>query len=299
MEYISSPNEIYRAFAGQNHRFDSILQYVHLSIDFFHENQQNLLSLRYFSSYCNRLCLYNICPSISLIRFPRLHSLTIIEPTESQINSIRSSALPMLKYLVAPPTSMICDCLFGNEKQRWQYLHSCSFLFSPLPNLKNSWKPNYNLLKLSGITCSRIKLSQLLLLVPSLQYLHFEFLFDDSTWKLPLNVNHLISLRIRFPILNYNDLSALLGSNLRYLYLDISSIDDPIDFVHIGSLIESNSSKLKQFNCDYQGNDLNMEEIRIAHTIFKNIISLESDVDEPIRLICKNIEHSKKKKRSK
>jgi hypothetical protein len=104
MEYISTPSDIYRAFAGQNHRFDSILRFVRLSIDLFREDKQTILTTRLFSSYCNRLRLFNICPSISLVRFSRLRSLTIIEATESQVNSIRSGALPMLKHLTTQAT---------------------------------------------------------------------------------------------------------------------------------------------------------------------------------------------------
>ncbi|CAF4982014.1 unnamed protein product, partial [Rotaria socialis] len=53
----------------------------------------------YLSTHCNRLLMCNICPSITLVRFLRLRSLTMIEPTESQFNSIQSRSLPMLEYL--------------------------------------------------------------------------------------------------------------------------------------------------------------------------------------------------------
>ena len=106
MEYISSPCDIHHAFNGLNQRFNIILRFIRLSIDIFEENKQNLFFAHYFAAHCDRLRVFNVCPSLSLVRFLRLHSLTIMEPTESQINSIRSKALPMLEYLATSPTAV-------------------------------------------------------------------------------------------------------------------------------------------------------------------------------------------------
>jgi hypothetical protein len=104
MEYVSSPYDIYNAFNGLNQRFNTILRFIRLSIDIFQEDKQNLFLIHHFATHCDRLRIFNNCPSLSLVRFLRLHSLTITEPAESQINSIRSNALPMLEYLATPPT---------------------------------------------------------------------------------------------------------------------------------------------------------------------------------------------------
>ncbi|CAF1004571.1 unnamed protein product [Adineta ricciae] len=292
MEYISSPNDIYQAFNNLNQRFQTILQHLYLNIDISHEDKQILLSNRLFASYCNRLRLFNICPSISLHKFSRLRSLTMKEPTESQVNSIRSSVLPLLEHLTAPPTMMIFDCLFGNEKQRWKRLHSCSFLRSPLPNWKNTWKANSTLRKLMDICCSREILTQLLTLTPCLQYLHVEIpVIDDSTWKYPLHIDHLTSLQFEFVSLNYNDVSALLRGNLRRLHLRIYRKDYPTDFPYLGALIASNAPELKQFECDYEEEDqVDINEIRNAHRIFKNCVLFRTEFDKSCKLICKNIQ---------
>lgn len=113
MEYISSPIDIYQAFAGLNQRFDLILQFLPLSIDVSQEDKKTLTLIHYFSAHCHRLRVFCNCPSMILIRFSRLHSLTMIEPTELQINTIQSTALPMLEYL-ASPASLVC-ILFNNN----------------------------------------------------------------------------------------------------------------------------------------------------------------------------------------
>jgi len=106
VEYIASPVAIYRAFNKLNYRFDIILQSVRLNLDIFMEDKQSLIITRYFSLYCNRLRVDNVCPSICLEKFLHLRSLTMIEPTDAQINSIQSRTLPMLEYL-ACPASMV------------------------------------------------------------------------------------------------------------------------------------------------------------------------------------------------
>ena len=104
MEYISSPIDVHRAFGRLNQRIEILLLYVHLSIDIFWEDQQSLTFTHRFATHCNRLRVFNVCPTITLIRFPRLRSLTMTQPTDAQINSIRSAALPMLEYLASPAT---------------------------------------------------------------------------------------------------------------------------------------------------------------------------------------------------
>ncbi len=106
LEYLASPIEIYRSFKKLNQRFNSILHSIRLNLDIFNEDQQTLTLTHYFSTSCNRLRVNNVCPSISLEKFSQLRSLTIIEPTDAQINSIQSRTLPMLEYL-ASPASMV------------------------------------------------------------------------------------------------------------------------------------------------------------------------------------------------
>ena len=106
LEYIESPIDIYRCFNNLNHRFEIILRSVSLNLEIFLEDKQSLTILDCFSTYCYRLCVYNVCPLISFDRFSRLRSLKITEPTDAQINLIQSITLPMLEYL-ASPASMV------------------------------------------------------------------------------------------------------------------------------------------------------------------------------------------------
>jgi len=106
LEYIASPVAVYRSFSKLNHRFNIILQSIRLNLDIFMEDRQSLTIIECFSSYCNRLRVDSVCPSISLEQFSLLRSLTMIEPTDAQINSIQSQTLPMLEYL-ATPASMV------------------------------------------------------------------------------------------------------------------------------------------------------------------------------------------------
>jgi hypothetical protein len=106
LEYIASPVAVYRSFSKLNHRFNIILQSIRLNLDIFMEDRQSLTIIECFSSYCNRLRVDSVCPSISLEQFSLLRSLTMIEPTDAHINSIQSQTLPMLEYL-ATPASMV------------------------------------------------------------------------------------------------------------------------------------------------------------------------------------------------
>jgi hypothetical protein len=106
LEYLASPVAIYYSFNELNNRFDNILRSVRLNLDIFMEDKQSLTITQCFSANCHRLRVDNVCPSISLENFLRLRSLTMIEPTDAQINSIQSRTLPMLEYL-ASPASMV------------------------------------------------------------------------------------------------------------------------------------------------------------------------------------------------
>jgi hypothetical protein len=108
LEYIASPIDVYCSFNKLNHRFDIILQSVRLNLNIFSEDKQSLTIVHCFSTYCNHLCVYNVCPSISLERFLHLRSLKITEPADAQINFIQSTTLPMLEYL-ASPASMVSN----------------------------------------------------------------------------------------------------------------------------------------------------------------------------------------------
>ncbi|CAF2201922.1 unnamed protein product [Rotaria magnacalcarata] len=284
MEYISSPDDLYYAFSGLTQRLDMILRSIRLSIDIFRENIHNLMLAHYFSTHCNRLRMYNICPSITLVRFRRLCSLTMIEPTESQFNSIQSRSLPILEYLTSPATIVSIftidnmkelfkynfiliwitfDCLFGKKQQRWHILRSC-------------------------ITCSRATLSRLLVLLPHLKYLRVNMIHNDrSNWILPANVKELVSLRIGLFQLIYDDIYCLIGPELHLLHLDIYNKNTPIDFSTLSTLLMSKPQKLKRFNCDYRGSTVNLNKIRVRYPIFQNIEVENTYPNSIIKLVYK------------
>ena len=106
LEYVASPVDVYHSFNKLNRRFNIILRTIRLNLDIFLEDKQSLTIINCFSKYCNRLRVYNVCPSTSLERFSRLRSLKITEPTDAQINLIQSRTLPVLEYL-ASPASMV------------------------------------------------------------------------------------------------------------------------------------------------------------------------------------------------
>lgn len=110
IEYVGSPAVIHRAFKRLNHRFNLLLQSIRLNLDVFTEDRQTITATQYFAAYCQLLRINNVCPSISLETFPRLRSLTIIEPTDAQMNSIQSNILPMLEYLACPASMVSFEC---------------------------------------------------------------------------------------------------------------------------------------------------------------------------------------------
>jgi hypothetical protein len=194
---------------------------------------------------------------------------------------------------------MIFECLFGDEQQRWRHLRSCCFLFAPLPNLKNTWQPNHTLATISGVACSRETLSQLLTLAPSLKHLHIDILSnDDSSWKVPLHVKKLVSLRMGFRRLLYEDLPVFLRAPLQRFYIEVYNVDNPIDFVHLGCLFVSKSLKLKQFNLDYQGTTPNLQDIRTSHPFFKDVMLLESLSENTVQLRYENTKASSNRPRN-
>ena len=185
---------------------------------------------------------------------------------------------------------MIFDCLFGDKDQQWSFLHSCNFYFSYFPNPRSTWQPNYILCTLSGVICSRIILSQLLSLLPCLEHLRVDMISDDlSNWNLTIFRKTLLSLRIGFYQLNYDDICVLISPYLRRLHLDIYHEQPPINFVCLGTLIMSLTKNLKQFNCDYRGIEISIDGIRTAHRLFQNIQSIESHSYDTISLVCRDM----------
>jgi hypothetical protein len=112
---------------------------------------------------------------------------------------------------------------------------------------------------------------------------------DLSNWNLRIFKKTLSSLRIGFYQLNYDDLSVLIGSNLHRLYIDIYHEQPSINFTYLGTLIISLTSKLKQFDCEYRGIDVSLDDIQHSHRLFRNIQSLESHSYDIIRLSCRDM----------
>jgi hypothetical protein len=112
---------------------------------------------------------------------------------------------------------------------------------------------------------------------------------DSSQWNLTIFKKTLLSLRIGFYQLNYDDLQALIGSDLYRLHIDIYHEQPSINFTYLGTLIMSLTTVLKQFNFDYQGKGLSVDEIKTAHTLFQNIQSLETHSSDSISLICRDM----------
>ncbi len=184
---------------------------------------------------------------------------------------------------------MIFDCLFGNNQQRWLFLRSCHFYFPHFPNSKLTWQPNRILCTLSGVICSRFTLSQLLSLLPCLKHLRVDMISHDlSNWNLTIFKKTLVSLRIGFHQLNYDDLYVLIGPDLNRLHIEIFE-QTSIDFARLGSLIVSLTTKLKQFNCDYRGTGICIHAIKAAHTLFQNIQSVKSHCCDITNLICRDM----------
>jgi hypothetical protein len=112
---------------------------------------------------------------------------------------------------------------------------------------------------------------------------------DLSNWNLTLFQKTLLSLRIGFHQLNYDDLSVLIGSNLHRLYIDIYHQQPSINFNYLGNLFMSLTPKIKQFNCDYQGIQICLDEIKRAHRLFRNIQLIQSHSPDIIRLTCRDM----------
>jgi hypothetical protein len=112
---------------------------------------------------------------------------------------------------------------------------------------------------------------------------------DNSNWILPVAVRNLISLRIGFSLLNYADLCVLIGPCLHRLYLEVYDGAIQIDFAYLGSLLMSIPQKLEQFNSDYRKHAVDINVIRSAHRLFRNMQLVHSYSNDTIKLICKNM----------
>jgi hypothetical protein len=112
---------------------------------------------------------------------------------------------------------------------------------------------------------------------------------DLSDWNLRIFKKTLRSLRIGFHRLNFNDLHALIGSNLSRLYIDIYDEQSPINYTYLGTLLISLTKNLKQFNCDYRGIEISLDQIKSSHRLFQNIQLIESYSNDIIRLQCRNM----------
>ncbi|UJR35087.1 hypothetical protein I4U23_027862 [Adineta vaga] len=290
MEYISSPVDVYQCFNQQNQRIQYLLKDFHYSIDIFWEKEQYFHLTNSFANNYYRLRIFNICPRITLHHFSNLRSLTMTQPNNTQIHSVQPITFPFLEYLATPATLDIFNNLFGDSQHRWAFLYSCNF-FTHIPTPQLNWTFNNSILILSGITCSRKILSQLLYLVPCLKYLRVDMITNDqSKWIIPLTIEHLLSLRISFYRLIYEDLMILIGRNLSHLYLEVYDDHIPIEFSSLGILFMSIGHKLKKFNCDYRGYDVDLEEIQSSHLFFRNIQLIPSLSTDMIKLFLKNID---------
>ncbi|CAF4043640.1 unnamed protein product [Rotaria magnacalcarata] len=199
MEYISSPDDLYYAFSGLTQRLDMILRSIRLSIDIFRENIHNLMLAHYFSTHCNRLRMYNICPSITLVRFRRLCSLTMIEPTESQFNSIQSRSLPILEYLTSPATIVSITCSRATLSRLLVLLPHLKYLrVNMIHNDRSNWILPANVKELVSL---RIGLFQLIyddiycLIGPELHLLHLD-IYNKNT---PIDFSTLSTLLMSKP----------------------------------------------------------------------------------------------------
>ena len=180
------------------------------------------------------------------------------------------------------------NSLFGNEDQQWSHLRKCHFYFSHIPSLELTWKVNYHLRILLGVTCSRMILSQLLSLLPSLEYLRVDMMAEDSSnWSFSIFDRTLRSLRIGFHRLDYDDLCALISPNLCRLYIDVYDRQSRINYAYLGTILRLLTRNFKQFNCDYRGTKIPLEEIKQTHHLFENIESIESYSCDIIRLQCR------------
>jgi hypothetical protein len=112
---------------------------------------------------------------------------------------------------------------------------------------------------------------------------------DVSNWNLSIFSKTLRSLRIGFHRLNYDDLCALISSYLRRLYIDIYDEQSSINYTYLGTLLISLTTNLKQFNCDYRGIEIPLNQIKCAHRLFQNIQLIESYPNDIIRLQCRNM----------
>ena len=179
------------------------------------------------------------------------------------------------------------DCLFANKDHQWTYLRTCNFYFSHFSCPKFTWQVNQHLRTLLGITCCRIVLSQLLSLLPCLEHLRVDMISEDSSnWNLSILSKTLRSVRIGFHRVNYDDLCALISSDLSRLYLDIYDERSSINYRYLGTLLSFLTRNCKQFNCDYRGVEIPLDEIRHAHQFFHNIEFIESPSRDIVRLRC-------------
>jgi len=112
---------------------------------------------------------------------------------------------------------------------------------------------------------------------------------DLSIWNLIIFKKTLVSLRIGFCQLNYDDLYVLIGSNLRRLHIDIYHEQPKINFTCLGNLIMSLTKTLKQFNFDSRKIEMSIDEIRRSHRLFRNIQSIESYSYDMISLRCRDM----------
>lgn len=132
-EHLAVPTDVHGAFCNLNHRFDVLLRSVRLPLDIFVEDEQSSTMIRCFASFCIRLRVHNLCPSISLRHFPQLRSLTITEPTDAQLRSIHPSTLPLLEYLHSP-AAMVSLQRFLRRSSLHEMLHRRSSTLSSPTN---------------------------------------------------------------------------------------------------------------------------------------------------------------------
>lgn len=137
--------------------------------------------------------------------------------------------------------------------------------------------------------CTRETLSALLFLLPCLRHLRVDMSSDDtSAWDRAIFRKRLLSLRIGFHRLMLDDLTMLLGPQLRRLHVEVLSEQGrSICFAYLAMAITTGATHLQHFTYDYRGMPLPIESIRASHWLFESVRAVKPLTEHSNSFVCR------------
>ncbi|CAF1200105.1 unnamed protein product [Rotaria sordida] len=275
-EYLDA-RDLFYGFWGLNKRFNHILQSLKNISLTMKNDESKLISL--FAPQIKRL-IVDTCLNIDLTQFPHLHSLILLDLTETQLRQIQSEFMPHLVYISISPDNK--SCILSQLIQR---IFSQTLSSLRCVNLGCVRYPVFHMFQsyvLQSITInctSSITVPYILLASPNLSNLrvHFEENNFNIFYKNPTIPNHPLKYFILsdpYGLLCFKHVDTFLTymPNLKRIKLNFNC---DVLFIQLAKTVATRLICLNRFDCHIDNTSADavtsIDEIQQIHPCFVRI----------------------------